>query len=90
MGVPLFQEQVMRLAQVAAGFTAGEADQLRRAMAAWRRSGDIERFHAKLVSGMTARGLSVEFAEQVFKHLEDFRSMAFLRVMRRHSHCSSM
>ena len=67
----------MRLAQVAAGFTAGEADQLRRAMAAWRRSGDIERFHTKLVNGMTARGLSAEFAEQVFKQLRGFSEYGF-------------
>ena len=58
LGVPLFQEQAMRLAVVAAGFTPGEADQLRRAMAAWRRPGVIDRFRLKLLDGMQARGLS--------------------------------
>jgi error-prone DNA polymerase len=77
LGVPLFQEQVMKLAVVAAGFSAGEADQLRRAMAAWRRSGDIERFRAKLIDGMTARGLSAEFAEQVFKQIRGFSEYGF-------------
>jgi error-prone DNA polymerase len=77
LGVPLFQEQVMKLAVVAAGFTAGEADQLRRAMAAWRRSGDIERFHAKLIDGMTARGLTTEFAEQVFQQIRGFSEYGF-------------
>jgi error-prone DNA polymerase len=76
-GVPLFQEQVMRLAQVAAGFSAGEADQLRRAMAAWRRTGDMERFHQKLIDGMTARGLTKEFAEQVFSQIRGFSEYGF-------------
>ncbi len=58
LGVPLFQEQAMRLAVVAAGFTPGEADQLRRAMGAWRRTGVIEQFRKKLIDGMLARGLS--------------------------------
>ena len=62
LGVPLFQEQAMRLAVVAAGFTPGEADQLRRAMGAWRRPGVIDAFHQKLVAGMLARGLAREFA----------------------------
>jgi error-prone DNA polymerase len=77
LGIPLFQEQVMRLAQVAAGFSAGEADQLRRAMAAWRRSGDIERFHQRLIDGMTARGLTAEFAEQVFRQIRGFGEYGF-------------
>ncbi len=77
LGVPLFQEQVMRLAIVAAGFTASEADQLRRAMAAWRRSGTIERFHKKLIDGMTARGLSPEFAEQVYRQIQGFGEYGF-------------
>jgi error-prone DNA polymerase len=76
-GVPLFQEQVMRLAQVAAGFSAGEADQLRRAMAAWRRTGNLERFHLKLVEGMAARGLSPQFAEQVFAQIRGFSEYGF-------------
>ena len=57
LGVPLFQEQAMRLAVVAAGFTPGEADQLRRAMGAWRRPGVIEQFRKKLIDGMLANGL---------------------------------
>src|SRR6185503_9935449 len=63
LGVPIFEEQAMRLAVVAAGFTPGEADQLRRAMAAWRRSGALEQFRDKLINGMRERGLSEEFAE---------------------------
>src|SRR5438132_13153310 len=61
LGVPLFQEQVMRLAMVAAGFTPGEADQLRRAMGAWRRPGLIEQFRARLRDGLLAHGLPLTF-----------------------------
>jgi error-prone DNA polymerase len=77
LGVPLFQEQAMRLAVVAAGFTPGEADQLRRAMGAWRRPGIIEQFHQRLVEGMLARGLSAEFAEQVFRQIRGFGEYGF-------------
>ncbi|QDV22371.1 error-prone DNA polymerase [Aureliella helgolandensis] len=77
MGVPIFQEQAMRLAVVAAGFTPGEADQLRRAMAAWRRPGLIEQFHTKLLEGMKARGLSLEFAERVYSQLKGFGEYGF-------------
>ncbi len=77
LGVPLFQEQVMRLAMVAGGFSAGEADQLRRAMAAWRRSGNLEQFHFKLVRGMQANGYSQAFAEQVFKQISGFAEYGF-------------
>jgi error-prone DNA polymerase len=77
LGVPLFQEQAMRLAVVAAGFTPGEADQLRRAMAAWRRSGAIEQFRQKLIDGMKSRGLSGEFAEQVFNQIRGFGEYGF-------------
>ena len=63
LGVPLFQEQAMKIAIVAAGFTPAEADGLRRSMAAFRRSGQIERYHAKLVEGMVARGYDRDFAE---------------------------
>ncbi|RIK74688.1 MAG: error-prone DNA polymerase [Planctomycetota bacterium] len=77
LGVPLFQEQAMRLAVVAAGFTPGEADQLRRAMGAWRRTGVIERFREKLLCGMTERGLSPEFAERVFKQIQGFGEYGF-------------
>ena len=77
LGVPLFQEQAMRLAVVAAGFTPGEADQLRRAMGAWRRPGVIDQFHGKLLEGMRQRGLSEEFAEQVFRQIRGFGEYGF-------------
>jgi error-prone DNA polymerase len=77
LGVPLFQEQAMRLAVIAAGFTPGEADQLRRAMAAWRRPGVIDQFRTKLISGMQARGLSAEFAQQVFQQIRGFGEYGF-------------
>jgi error-prone DNA polymerase len=77
LGVPLFQEQAMRLAVVAAGFTPGEADQLRRAMGAWRRPGIIDRFECKLIEGMLERGLSRRFAEQVFRQIRGFGEYGF-------------
>ncbi len=77
MGVPIFQEQAMRLAIVAAGFTPGEADQLRRAMGAWRKTGVIETFREKLITGMRARGLTDEFGEQVFRQLRGFGEYGF-------------
>ncbi len=77
LGVPLFQEQAMRLVIVAAGFTPGEADQLRRAMAAWRRSGTIEKFEKRLIDGMMANGYSEEFARNVFRQIEGFGSYGF-------------
>ena len=77
LGVPLFQEQAMRLAVVAAGFTPGEADQLRRAMGAWRRPGVIEQFSKKLTRGMLANGLTKKFAEQVFNQIRGFGEYGF-------------
>ena len=77
LGVPLFQEQAMRLAVVAAGFTPGEADQLRRAMGAWRRPGVIDHFRQKLLDGMAANGYSDEFAERVFKQIRGFGEYGF-------------
>jgi error-prone DNA polymerase len=77
LGVPIFQEQAMKLAIVAAGFTPGEADQLRRAMGAWRKTGVIERFRTKLLEGMRSRGLSEEFAEQVFRQIRGFGEYGF-------------
>ncbi|MEP0847449.1 MAG: hypothetical protein HRF50_11625 [Phycisphaerae bacterium] len=77
LGVPLFQEQVMRLAVVAAGFTPGEADQLRRAMAAWRRSGQIEKFQLKFIRGMLVNGYSKQFAEQIYKQIQGFGEYGF-------------
>jgi error-prone DNA polymerase len=77
LGVPIFQEQAMRLAIVAAGFTPGEADQLRRAMGAWRKTGVIAKFHEKLVTGMIERGYDAEFAERVFKQISGFGEYGF-------------
>lgn len=77
LGVPIFQEQVMQLAVVAAGFTPGEADQLRRAMAAWRRTGNLGPFEAKLVNGMRAHGYSDEFAQQIYKQIKGFGEYGF-------------
>ncbi len=77
LGVPLFQEQVMRLAVVAAGFTPGEADQLRRAMAAWRRGGQLEQFQVRLVRGMLANGYTPAFAEQLFRQIRGFGEYGF-------------
>jgi error-prone DNA polymerase len=77
LGVPLFQEQCMQLAIVAAGFTPGEADQLRRAMGAWRRPGLIDQFRRKLIDGMRQRGLEEGFAEQVFQQIRGFGEYGF-------------
>ncbi len=77
LGVPIFQEQAMRLAVVAAGFTPGEADQLRRAMGAWRRPGLMDRFRQKLIDGMKANGYSEQFAEQVFRQIRGFGEYGF-------------
>lgn len=76
-GVPLFQEQCMRLAIEAADFSAGEADELRRAMGAWRRPGVIHQFHKKLISGMKAKNISEEFAERVFQQISGFGEYGF-------------
>ena len=77
LGVPIFQEQAMRLAVVAAGFTPGEADQLRRAMGAWRRPGVIDQFHKKLIDGMQTNGYPAEFAERVFRQIRGFGEYGF-------------
>ncbi len=77
LGVPLFQEQAMRLAIVAAGFTPGEADRLRRAMGAWRHNGDIANFRTKLIEGMTGNGLSREFAARCFEQICGFGEYGF-------------
>jgi error-prone DNA polymerase len=77
LGVPIFQEQVMQLAIVAAGFTPGESDQLRRAMAAWRRSGELERFEQRLIRGMTERGYSEEFAQRIYSQIKGFGEYGF-------------
>ncbi|MFO1195866.1 MAG: error-prone DNA polymerase, partial [Burkholderiaceae bacterium] len=77
LGVPIFQEQVMQIAMLAAGFTAGEADQLRRAMAAWRRKGGLEKFESKVVDGMLARGYEREFAQAIFRQIQGFGEYGF-------------
>jgi error-prone DNA polymerase len=77
LGVPLFQEQAMQLAVVAAGFTPGEADQLRRAMAAWRRAGMIDSYRNKLIDGMLAKGYTPEFAERLFNQIRGFGEYGF-------------
>ncbi|MGZ5080622.1 MAG: error-prone DNA polymerase [Usitatibacter sp.] len=77
MGVSIFQEQVMQLAVVAAGFTPGEADRLRRAMASWKRRGGITPFRDKLVDGMLGRGYAREFAEQIYQQIQGFGEYGF-------------
>ena len=77
LGVPLFQEQVMRLAIVAAGYSPGEADQLRRSMAAWKRHGCLEPHQVRLRQGMLERGYSEEFAERIFEQIKGFGSYGF-------------
>ncbi len=77
LGVPIFQEQVMQIAVLAAGFTPGEADDLRRSMAAWKRDGNVSQYHDRLVGGMQARGYATEFAEAIFKQMEGFGEYGF-------------
>jgi error-prone DNA polymerase len=77
LGVPIFQEQVIELAMVAAGFSGGEADQLRRAMAAWKRRGGLAHFEQKLIDGMLARGHDKDFAERVFRQIQGFGEYGF-------------
>jgi error-prone DNA polymerase len=77
LGVPIFQEQVMQLAVVAAGFTPGEADQLRRAMAAWKRKGGLGPFEERLITGMRERGYPEEFAKQIFRQILGFGEYGF-------------
>ena len=77
LGVPIFQEQVIKLAVVAAGFSPGEADQLRRAMAAWKRKGGLDHFGEKLIQGMLAKGHDLSFAERVFEQIKGFGEYGF-------------
>ena len=77
LGIPIFQEQVMQLAVVAAGFTPGEADRLRRAMAAWKRRGGLGPFEEKLVNGMRERGYDETFARQIFQQILGFGEYGF-------------
>jgi error-prone DNA polymerase len=77
LGVPIFQEQVMQICSIAAGFTPGEADQLRRAMAAWRRDGHVHAFERRIKDGMKARGYDAEFADAIFKQICGFGEYGF-------------
>jgi error-prone DNA polymerase len=77
LGVPIFQEQVMQLAMIAAEFSEGEADQLRRAMAAWKHGGNLSPFEVRLREGMRTRGYSAAFAERIFKQIQGFADYGF-------------
>ena len=77
LGIPIFQEQCMQIAVLAAGFTPGEADALRRAMAAWKRGGNLQQYERRLVDGMTARGYETEFAQSVYEQIKGFSSYGF-------------
>ncbi|WP_430641101.1 hypothetical protein [Caballeronia zhejiangensis] len=77
LGVPIFQEQVMQVAILAAGFTPGEADQLRRAMAAWKRKGGLQQYYDRIVGGMQARGYDQAFAEAIFEQIKGFGEYGF-------------
>lgn len=77
LGVPIFQEQVIKIAMVAAGFSGGEADKLRRAMAAWKKNGDLTKFKTKLINGMLERGYELSFAERIFEQILGFGEYGF-------------
>jgi error-prone DNA polymerase len=77
LGVPVFQEQVMQISILAAGFTPGEADGLRRSMAAWKRKGGLEKYYDKIVDGMTERGYDPEFAKAIFEQIKGFSEYGF-------------
>ncbi len=77
LGIPLFQEQIMRLAMVAADYTPGEADQLRRDMAAWKKAGRLEAHRERLIGRMVAKGVAQEFAERVFQQISGFGEYGF-------------
>ena len=77
LGVPLFQEQVMQIAIVGAGYSGGEADRLRRDMAAWKKSGSLDKHQARLAAGFAERGISKEFGEQLYKQIQGFGEYGF-------------
>ena len=81
-GVPLFQEQAMKIAVAAAGFTPAEADGLRRAMATFRRMGTIQQYREKMIRGMIARGYEEDFANRCFKQIEGFGDYGFFRKLK--------
>jgi error-prone DNA polymerase len=77
LGIPIFQEQVMQISMIAAGFSADEADQLRRSMAAWKRSGGVHKFQDRLIGGMLANGYREEFAKSIFQQILGFGEYGF-------------
>ena len=77
LGVPIFQEQVMQVAVLAAGFTPGEADQLRRAMAAWKRKGGVDKYRQRIIDGMLERGYELAFAEAICSQIQGFGEYGF-------------
>ncbi|QDQ81915.1 error-prone DNA polymerase [Paraburkholderia megapolitana] len=77
LGIPIFQEQVMQVAIIAAGFTPGEADELRRAMAAWKRKGNLQKYYDRIVTGMLARGYERTFADAIFEQIKGFGEYGF-------------
>jgi error-prone DNA polymerase len=77
LGITIFQEQVMQVAMIAAGFSPGEADSLRRAMASWKRKGGLEKYHDRLVDGMTERGYERSFADAIFEQIKGFGDYGF-------------
>ncbi|WP_373988422.1 error-prone DNA polymerase [Duganella sp. BuS-21] len=77
LGVPIFQEQVMQIAQIAAGFSEGKADQLRRAMAAWKRKGGVDKYEADIKAGMKERGYEDDFADAICKQIQGFGEYGF-------------
>ncbi|MFZ4874085.1 error-prone DNA polymerase [Janthinobacterium sp. Mn2066] len=77
LGIPIFQEQVMQVAMIAAGFSAGEADELRRAMAAWKRKGGLNNYHERIVEQMVNNGYERQFAEDIFSQIEGFGEYGF-------------
>ncbi|WP_101676187.1 error-prone DNA polymerase [Alloalcanivorax mobilis] len=77
LGIPIFQEQVIQLVMVAAGFSGGEADQLRRAMASWGKSGELMRFESKVIQGMLANGYSADYARRLFEQMKGFGGYGF-------------
>ncbi len=77
LGIPIFQEQVIQLTMVAAGFSGGQADELRRAMASWGKHGNLDQFRETLINGMLNRGHSEEFAERIFRQIQGFGSYGF-------------
>jgi error-prone DNA polymerase len=77
LGVPIFQEQVMQIAQIAAGFTEGQADQLRRAMAAWKRKGGVDKYEQQIKDGMKERGYDDDFAEAICQQIKGFGEYGF-------------